>query len=133
MEYFLGSLITLLVMFGIAKIFYNTNNTIIYKNTFRYSQSHIHSIISPFIKDVDLRPEPKDKQSIKHYHKNNLRVVIVDGDAFWVKDNVFYTAKITPEGIDNETTTVVDTIGMDKVQLDKMLFIMDQLNDGKKK
>ena len=133
MEYFLGSLITLLVLFSIAKIFYNTNKAIIYKSQFRYSQSHIHSIVSPFLGSLNLEKEKVDKQSTKHYNKNNLRVVIVDGEAFWVRDNVFYSAQITPEGIDDSTTKVVDTIGMDKVQLDKMLFIMDQLNDGKKK
>jgi hypothetical protein len=33
--------------------------------------------------------------------------------------------------IDWANATLVDTMGMDKVQLDKMLFIMDQLRDGK--
>jgi hypothetical protein len=33
--------------------------------------------------------------------------------------------------VDKETTRRVDTMGMDKVELDKMLFIMDQLRDGK--
>lgn len=133
MEYFLGSLITLIVLFSIAKIFYNSNNPVIYKNSFRYSQSHIHSIVSPFLAIVPLQREEKEKQSKKHFDKTNVRVIILDGEAFWVKDNVFYTAQIGPEGIDSSTTTVVDTIGMDKVQLDKMLHIMDQLNDGKKK
>jgi hypothetical protein len=132
-EYFLGSLITLVVLFFIAKIFYNTNKTIVHKNKFRYSQSHIHSIVSPFLGSLNIEKKKVDKQSIKHYNKNNLRVIIVDGEAFWVRDNVFYSAQITPEGIDDSTTKVVDIISMDKVQLDKMLFIIDQLNDGKKK
>jgi hypothetical protein len=34
--------------------------------------------------------------------------------------------------IDGANATLVDTMGMDKVQLDKMLFIMDQLRDGNK-
>ena len=38
---------------------------------------------------------------------------------------------MTDEGVDKDTTSVVDTMGMNKVQLDKMLFIIDQLRDGK--
>ena len=32
--------------------------------------------------------------------------------------------------INKETTKLVDTMGMDKVELDRMLFIMDRLKDG---
>ena len=32
--------------------------------------------------------------------------------------------------IDNESARLVDTMSMNKVQLDKMLFIMDQLKEG---
>ena len=50
--------------------------------------------------------------------------------AYWVKDNIFYEASITNSGVDSATTKVVDTIGMDSVELDKMLFIMDKLREG---
>ena len=54
----------------------------------------------------------------------------MDGSAFWIKDNVFYTAQMDEGGVDKDTTSAVDTTHMDKVQLDKMLFIIDQLRDG---
>ena len=44
---------------------------------------------------------------------------------------MFYMADIFQNDIQKDTARVVDTIGMDKVQLDKMLFIMDQLREGK--
>jgi hypothetical protein len=130
-KYFLGSLVTLLTMFILAKIFYKDFNYKKHLSPYRYSQSRIHHIVSPFIRPENLKND-KPTQSRKHFNKTNLRVIIVDDDAFWIKDNIFYTAKITDEGVDKETTSVVDTMGMDKVQLDKMLFIIDQLRDGKK-
>jgi hypothetical protein len=60
----------------------------------------------------------------------NVKVIILGHTAFWIKNNVFYTANIDEDGIDKESTKVVDTMSMDKVQLDKMLFILDQLRDG---
>ncbi len=71
-------------------------------------------------------------QSSKHDEKVNIRVVILDNKAYFVKDGGFYCADVDGDSIDKQSATVVDTMGMDKVQLDKMLFIMDQLRDGKK-
>ena len=60
-----------------------------------------------------------------------IKVIIFDNDAYWIKDNIFYKAPLVNELIDKEAAEQVDTIHMDKVQLDKMLFIMDKLRDGK--
>lgn len=69
-------------------------------------------------------------QSKLHYDKANIKVIIFDNDAYWIKDNIFYKAPLVDELIDKEAAEQVDTIHMDKVQLDKMLFIMDKLREG---
>jgi hypothetical protein len=69
-------------------------------------------------------------QSKKHYDKTNVKVIILDNQAYWIKDNIFYKAPIDGQSIDKESAEEVDTINMDKVQLDKMLFIMDKLREG---
>jgi hypothetical protein len=70
------------------------------------------------------------RQSTNHYDKTNIKVVIVDNNAYWIKDNIFYKAPLVNELIDKDLAEQVDTISMDKVQLDKMLFIMDKLREG---
>ena len=130
-KYFLGSLITIFAMYIFAKLFYKEQQNLKKINIYRYSQSHIHHIVNPFINQDNLIKPKKMTQTRKHYDKTNLRVIIVEDEAFWIKDNIFYTARMTNEGVDKETTSVVDTMNMDKVQLDKMLFIIDQLRDGK--
>jgi hypothetical protein len=69
-------------------------------------------------------------QSRVHYDKTNIKVIIFDDNAYWIKDNIFYKAPLVDQLIDKEAAEQVDTIHMDKVQLDKMLFIMDKLREG---
>ena len=130
MEYFLGSAITF------ALIFFTTR--IISLNSFgndrlavRYSQSHIHSIVSPVLPPQQVLKAPRKSQSAELEAKTNIKVIIVDGQAYWIKDNSFYVADLEGRNVDGSTARIVDTIHMDKVQLDKMLFIMDKLRDGK--
>jgi len=69
-------------------------------------------------------------QSKKHYDKTNVKVIILDNHAYWIKDNIFYKAPIVNQSIDKDLAEEVDTISMDRVQLDKMIFIMDKLREG---
>ena len=71
-----------------------------------------------------------NSQSKIHHDKTNIRVIIFDNDAYWIKDNIFYRAPLVDQIIDKDSAERVDTIHMDKVQLDKMLFIMDKLREG---
>lgn len=129
MEYFFGSLTTVLLFFILSKWIFkgmpeNKNLSV------RYSQSHIHSLISPLIpKNIRLTSNKKS-QSNNHYNKHNIRVIMVEDKAYWIKDNVFYVADIIEGHVESDTTRVVDTMGIDSVELDKMLFIMDKLREG---
>jgi hypothetical protein len=69
-------------------------------------------------------------QSKNQYDKTNIKVIIFDNNAYWIKDNIFYKAPLVDQLINKEAAEQVDTIHMDKVQLDKMLFIMDRLREG---
>jgi hypothetical protein len=129
MEYFLGAVSTILIFLFFAKTEkyddYSIKNT-----TIRYSQSHIFELLNPLLKDVRFVKKQKNTQSKKYYEKTNLKVVFVENNAYWIKENVFYVANLENGVINNESVRTVDTIGMDKVQLDKMLFIMDRLREG---
>jgi hypothetical protein len=131
MEYFLGSAITMLAMYMTTRLIsYNK----VYKkiSTPRYSQSHIHMLILPLLPEIKKYKKKIITQSSKHEEKTNIKVVIVDNKAYFIKNGTFYCADMHGTEIDGANATSVDTMAMDKVQLDKMLFIMDQLRDGKK-
>ena len=131
MEYFLGSVITMVAMFVATKLISSEKN-VIKENPFRYSQSHIHEIISPLVPNLREYKKIISRQSRNQEEKTNIKVVIFDNKAYFVRDAKFYCAEMHGTEIDGANATLVDTMGMDKVQLDKMLFIMDQLRDGKK-
>ena len=130
MEYFLGSILTMIGMFVTTRLV-SSQKTIINDNPFRYSQSHIHETISPLIPNLKFYKKEIVRQSTNQEEKTNIKVVIFDNKAYFVKDGTFYCAEMHGTEIDGANATLVDTMGMDKVQLDKMLFIMDQLRDGK--
>jgi len=131
MEYFLGSVLTLIAMFVTTRLV-SSQKPLIKDSPFRYSQSHIHEIVSPLMPDLRNYKKVKARQSTNQEEKTNIKVVIFDNKAYFVKDGTFYCAEMHGTEIDGANATLVDTMGMDKVQLDKMLFIMDQLRDGKK-
>ena len=130
MEYFLGSAITMVAMFITTRLV-SSRNFKAKENPFRYSQSHIHMLILPLMPEIKKYKKRIITQSSKHEEKINIKVVIFDNKAYFVKDGTFYCADMDGKNIDSSTATLVDTMHMDKIQLDKMLFIMDQLRDGK--
>jgi hypothetical protein len=127
MEYLIGSLSTFILLGLVStKMLKNKNNK---KISLSYCQSHIFEIVKPLlppIKKLEIKT-----QSRAYEEKSSVKVIIMHNQAFWIRDNVFYTANMRDGEVEKETTRRVDTMGMDKVELDKMLFIMDQLRDGK--
>lgn len=129
MEYFIGSLSTMILLYFVGRVRSSTESKDQLVNIL-FSQSHMHEIVKPLLPPSVFEKKKQDTQSLKHERKTNVRVIIIEGHAYWVKDNIFYMADMDDDLIDRETTRVVDTMGMDKVELDKMLFIMDRLTEG---
>lgn len=95
-----------------------------------YTQSSIHQIVKVFApKDLFELPSVFS-QSKKHVEKNTVKVMLVEDQAYWVHNNMFYTADLVEGLVDPETTKAVDTNNMSKRDIDKMLFILDSLKDG---
>jgi hypothetical protein len=92
------------------------------------TQSMIHnqySMRKKYIEKINRKSQSKIRQE-----KENVRVIIVENEAYWIKDNGFYTAPMVNNLISKDFAIQVDTSTMDKVQLDKMLFILDKLREG---
>jgi hypothetical protein len=92
------------------------------------TQSMIHNQYSrqrKYIEKINKKSQSKIRQE-----KENVKVIIVEDTAYWIKDNAFYTAPMVDNLINKDYAIQVDTSNMDKVQLDKMLFILDKLREG---
>lgn len=130
MEFLLGSVVTALILYAAMKYFEALYKVASKDYKYKFSQSSLHELIKPLLPDDLFIPERKVTQSFLHEQKTNLRVIILDGYAYWIKDNTVFKSPMNGMDIDKDATEVVDIIGLDKVQLDKMIFVIDKLREG---
>lgn len=105
------------------------NNIKLPKTNIKYSQSHIDRLISPFLpENSEIKKFASYQSQARNHRKSTLvNVIIVDDTAYWIKDNKFFYADVIDGEFDTQSAKEVDTMNMDKVQLDKMMFIVERL------
>lgn len=130
MDFLIGSFSTALIIFGVSKYFQQIVKISLESERYIFSQSSMHEMIKPLLPEDFFRPKPKKTQSSVYEAKTNVRVIVLDGLAYWIRDNKIYEADIGMQGIEKDSARIVDTMSMDKVQLDKIAFIVDALREG---
>jgi hypothetical protein len=128
MEYLLIVGLTLLSYWSIIKI--SNKKRMIFLNKNKYRQSSIFEMVKDVVPKQRFDKPKIITQSQKHIQKNMLRVVITDGSAYWILNNVFYTANAINGRVDEETIKPLDIENMPTKELDKMLSILDDLKQG---
>jgi hypothetical protein len=127
MEYVLPVLMALVLSFFIIKIINNKTKKKVSRVFYR--QSDMHVLLKTFFsRDINL--ENKPSQIDIRNQKNMVKVIAIDEKAYWVSDNIFYVADLINNEPDFSTTRPVDTSNMSKTDIDKMLFILDNLGRG---
>jgi len=128
MEYLLIIGLTLIASWSIIKI--SNKKRMMFLGKHKYRQSYIYEITKNIVpKQVFDKPKVIT-QSEKHIQKNMLKVVITEGKAYWILNNVFYTANAINGRVDEETIKPLDIENMPTKELDKMLSILDDLKQG---
>jgi len=129
LEYLLGATITAATMFFTYQWLQKT----VGKNqkTFKLvvSQSNNHELLKKMFMPDQSFPVATT-QSTKHFDSINMRILIFDNQAYWIKNNTVFIADIINGEIEKDTAREVDTMSMDKVQLNKMVFIVEKLKEG---
>jgi hypothetical protein len=96
-----------------------------------YRQSDMHNILKDFFfKDID-NNKVITSQSKIWKEKQSTKVVILDQKAYWISNNIFYVGEAINGKVKPETGEPLDTSNMSKREIDKMLFILDNLKNGK--
>lgn len=129
MDFFLGFLISVLsaaIAVTVNRVFSATSEPL----PLKISQSRTFSLLSPNIIMIARDHSDKPRQSINHFNSIKVRMLTTETQAYWIKNNTVYVAEIENGIVLNETTKVVDIMGMDKVQLDEMMFIIEKLTEG---
>ena len=128
MEYLLVVGLTFIVSWSIIKISNKKRGRFLSK--IRYRQSNIYEMVKDVI-PKEMFDKPKViTQSQKHVQKNMLKVVITEGKAYWILDNVFYIANSINGRVDESTVEPLDIQNLSKKDLNKMLSILDDLRKG---
>ena len=128
MEYLLIIGLTLLSYWSIIKI--SNKKRMIFLNKNKYKQSSIYEMVKDVVPKQRFDKPKVITQSQRHIQKNMLRVVIAEGSAYWILNNVFYTANAINGRVDEETIKPLDIENMPTKELDKMLSILDDLKQG---
>ena len=128
MEYLLVIGLTLLSYWSIIKI--SNKKRMIFLSKNKYKQSSIYEMVKDVIPKQRFDKPKVITQSQRHIQKNMLRVVIADGSAYWILNNVFYTANAINGRVDEETIKPLDIENMPTKELNKMLSILDDLKQG---
>jgi len=118
----------LLVYWSIIKVL--DKKRISFLKKIKYRQSDINEIVKNVISKQRFDKPKFITQSQKHVQKNMLKVVIEEDKAYWIMDNVFYTANAINGRIDENTAKPLDIENMPTRELDKMLSILDDLKQG---
>jgi len=97
-----------------------------------YRQSDAHNFLKEFF-SRDTQIKEKTTQAKKRQEERGTKIIITEDDkAYWVIDNIFYTANVINDRPDFDNASPIDTSNMSKKELDKMLFILDNLGRGDK-
>jgi hypothetical protein len=129
MEYAIGSVVTILTMLVFSRIYSSRSEP--YKALkVMHTQSRIFELVKPAIPFIMSKPiEPMISQASLYEKKTHIRVIVSDGKAYWIYDNRLYQSDFIDGEFDKESGKLVDTMTLSKVELDKMSFIVDRLNN----
>jgi hypothetical protein len=130
-QYLIVMGLTLLVSWAILIIIKKRNNK--KYSSLSYRQSDMHEILKYFFSLNVKKKEKPLSQFKKRAEEGMLKVIVVDNKAYWVLDNVFYVADAFENQVQPETAKPVNVENMSKLDMEKMLFILDSLNDGEVK
>lgn len=130
MEYALASVLALSLSFLL--ITWIGSKRKISRKKIMYRQSDTHNFLKEFFsRDTEIKE--KTTQAKKRQEERGTKIIITEDDkAYWVIDNIFYTANVINGRPDFDNANPIDTSNMSKKELDKMLFILDNLGRGDK-
>ena len=130
MEYFVGFLVSVISFIILNKIVKNVAKHKIATPVF--TQSRKLALVKHYIiSSLQPKEQPK-KQSTEYLRKNSIMAYFWGSNVYWIENGFLVTAKLKDNQIDEDTKKKVDTHSLDKVELDKMIFIVDKLTEGKK-
>ena len=97
-----------------------------------YRQSDMHNMLKEFFfKDI-FDNKAASSQSKIWKEKKTTKFLVIDQKAYWVSNNMFYVGDTANGQVRPETGKPIDISTMSPKEVNKMLFILDNLNGGRR-
>jgi hypothetical protein len=129
-KYFIGFGLTFLVSLAIIIVMNKKINKKMSRTL--YSQKDTHELFKYFFSIDSSNNKKRLSQLTKHTEKSMIKVMVMGQEAYWVSDNTFYVAKAIDGEVEPGSASQVDIENMSKNDMKKMLFILDNLQNGNK-
>ena len=97
-----------------------------------HKQSDTHRLMKLFFSMPISNNQQNLSQLTKHKEKGMIKVIVLGNEAYWISNHIFYVAEAVNGEVQRHTAKPIDTSTLSKSDLDKMLFILDSLRDGKR-
>ena len=97
-----------------------------------YRQSDMHNMLKEFFFRDIFDNEVASSQSKIWKEKKTTKFLAIDQKAYWVSNNMFYVGDADNGQVRPETGRPIDISTMSPKEVNKMLFILDNLNGGRK-
>ena len=123
--------LTLIAAWAILKVIKKRSKKVFSRTLYR--QSEMHRMLKYFFSLEITNNEKRPSQLTKRKEKDMIKVIVMENQAYWVSDNTFYVAKAFEGEVLPDTAEPVDIESMSRKDIDKMLFILDNLKNGKDK
>lgn len=130
MKYFIGFGLTFAISLAIIIIMKKKVNRKMSRTL--YSQKDTHELFKYFFSIDSSNQKKRLSQLTKHTEKSMIKVMVIGQEAYWVSDNTFYVAKAIDGEVEAGSAEPVDVDNMSKNDINKMLFILDNLQNGNK-
>lgn len=137
MDYFIGSVLTLISVYFMNRLVSKNKNIVRKIKNVAFSQSRTYELtkdLYPISHFLPSFPQRKKTQSTNDFDSKSTRVLYMDGYAWFLRKvdgiNALHSAEIIEDGFDENSAKRVDTYTMDDVELKKTMFIVEKLTEG---
>lgn len=130
MKYIIVSSLTFAISMAIIKYMSTVHYNNYRRSTIRQSNNYlINNMFNVNRKTKNSKPI---SQLRKYNIQNTVKAIVMNDKAYWVVDNVFYTADAHDKDIDPASIKPIDIENISKEEVEKLLSILDNLKDRNK-
>lgn len=132
MDFLLGSIVAISCIY-IANKFISRKSEDRPPIRIRFSQSHKFDLTyGSYLAFMNQISQYKDTQSFAYKRGQETRIVIIENEAYWIQDGMLYVGEWNEAlaEVNQESKKRVDTMVLDKVELKKIIYIVEKLTEG---